>query len=110
MIKIKLLKHLLITILLSVITIFQVRGQTNLDNLIESYTVDLKQKNLCFFLKDISGKYFNNHGRLSKYLDSLNMNLIFAINGGMYKKDHSPQGLYIEDCKIISNIETIQKG
>lgn len=57
-----------------------------------------------FFLKDIKGSYFNNHGNLVKYLKSQGRELKFAMNGGMYLKDASPQGLYIEKGKLIKKI------
>ena len=32
------------------------------------------------------------------------------MNGGMYLKDHSPQGLYIENGRVIKALDTVQKA
>jgi len=62
--------------------------------------------NIQFFLKDDKGKYFNNHGNLKKHLDIKNQQLKFAMNGGMYLEDASPQGLYFENGKLIKKLNT----
>jgi len=36
--------------------------------------------------------------------------LVFAMNGGMYNKDLSPQGLYIENGILLAQIDTITDG
>ena len=37
-------------------------------------------------------------------LEQKHITLNFAMNGGMYKKDGSPQGLYIEEGKMLAPI------
>lgn len=59
-----------------------------------------------FFLKDDQGDYFNNHGNLKQHIESKGQALIFAMNGGMYLKDYSPQGLYIENRKELKTLNT----
>jgi uncharacterized protein YigE (DUF2233 family) len=31
---------------------------------------------------------------------------VFAMNGGMYKPDNSPQGLYIENREVAASLDT----
>jgi uncharacterized protein YigE (DUF2233 family) len=57
-----------------------------------------------FFLKDDNGNYFNNHGNLKKHLEANGKILKFAMNGGMYLEDSSPQGLFIEQFRIIKKL------
>jgi len=47
---------------------------------------------------------------LKEWLARKNQELIFAVNGGMYHKDLSPQGLYIERQKVIKEIDEKEKG
>ena len=69
---------------------------------IVSYRVDAK--NIKMFHKSSSGKIFGNFGNLKTNLKEQNLTLKFAMNGGMYLKDLSPQGLYIENGKLIKSI------
>ncbi len=75
-----------------------------------SYTVDPRAGNLRFYSKDDQGKPFLNHGNLNKWLNDRNQTLVFAANGGMFMKDYSPLGLYIENSKQIQKINRKQKG
>lgn len=71
-------------------------------NGIVSYTTDAK--NIKMFHKDNSGKIFGNFANLNEYVKEQNTTLMFAMNGGMFLKDLSPQGLYIENGKLIKSI------
>jgi uncharacterized protein YigE (DUF2233 family) len=44
--------------------------------------------------------------QLRSRLEQGNRKMLFAMNAGMYKQDNSPQGLYIENQKIISPLDT----
>jgi uncharacterized protein YigE (DUF2233 family) len=61
-------------------------------------------KDIAFYHKDKNGTIFGCFKSLKKHLAKENKRLIFATNGGMYLKDLSPQGLYIENGKIIKQI------
>lgn len=76
-------------------------------NQILSTIIDLKSTDLRLFLKDKSGINYKNIGNLKKKLDSLNIELVFAMNAGMFNSDLSPKGLYIEENQIVSKIDTI---
>jgi uncharacterized protein YigE (DUF2233 family) len=47
---------------------------------------------------------FKNIGTLKTWLENKNEKLVFAMNGGMYKTDNSPLGLYIQDHKTIRRL------
>lgn len=48
------------------------------------------------FLQDEEGQTWGSFGRLAKALDKKGEKLTFAMNAGMYHKDYSPAGLYVE--------------
>jgi len=74
------------------------------------YTVDLQKQDLRFFWKDDEGKIIHNFKNLHTYLHKTGKKLIFAMNGGMYLKGHSPQGLYVENGKILKEIDTVRQA
>jgi uncharacterized protein YigE (DUF2233 family) len=65
------------------------------------YEVSDSNCKIKFFWKDNQGAILHNFSNLKKHVEIENKNLLFASNGGMYLTDYSPQGLYIEDGKII---------
>lgn len=71
-----------------------------------TYEVNLKNQKIDFFWKDSLGNNFSNFLKLKNYLEKNHKKLIFATNGGMYKKDGYPQGLYIEKSIEKNRIET----
>ena len=70
-----------------------------------SYIVNPKKQNLEFFWKNEKGEHFKNAENLISWLKSKNKKLLFSTNGGMYKKDNSPQGLYVENTITKSEID-----
>jgi len=74
------------------------------------HIVNLKKQNLNFYWKDANDVNFKNFGNLKKTVNTNQEKLIFAMNGGMYKKDLSPQGLFIENGVIKTKIDTLQKS
>jgi uncharacterized protein YigE (DUF2233 family) len=73
-----------------------------IDDNILSFTVNPKLENLKLYWKDDKGQIINNFQNLKVYVESKNQKLLFAMNAGMYMKDYSPQGLFIEEQKILS--------
>ena len=63
-------------------------------------------------LKDENNTNYFNFKKLKNTLNRQNKKLLFATNGGMFNKHYNPQGLYIEDGKLISETDfnTIQTG
>ena len=85
---------------------YQLGKPSNEDERFVSYIVNPKKQNLDFFWKNEKGEHFKNAENLISWLKSKNKKLLFSTNGGMYKKDNSPQGLYIENTIIKSEIDT----
>lgn len=96
---------LLITATISV-GFYQFGKPSNEDDRFVSYIVNPKNQNLEFFWKNEKGEHFKNAENLISWLKSKNKKLLFSTNGGMYKKDNSPQGLYIEKTITKSEIDT----
>lgn len=57
-----------------------------------------------FFLKNKASQNYSSLGNLVKNKNAEGKKIIFATNGGMYKPDKSPQGLYVENGKIIEPV------
>ncbi|WP_375558799.1 phosphodiester glycosidase family protein [Bernardetia sp. OM2101] len=74
------------------------------------YEVNPTDQQLDFYWKDSAGKNYENFGILKKSLQKQNKELVFAMNGGMFKRDLSPQGLFIQNEKRLFEIDTVQKG
>lgn len=75
-----------------------------------SYELNSQKTSLQFFSTDERGKSFENHGKLKVYLEEEGRNLIFGMNGGMYKEDLSPVGLYIENGIQKVEIDSQETG
>jgi uncharacterized protein YigE (DUF2233 family) len=71
-----------------------------------SYTVDPKVETLQLFWKDDQGKILNTFSNLNQYLKAKNKSLRFAMNGGMFVQDYAPPGLFIEEGKIVHDLNT----
>ena len=78
------------------------------DTDVVSYVVDLQKEDLKFYWRDNAKQNFRNAGRLKAALQKQGKELVFAMNGGMYLKDGSPQGLYIENGKTLKKVNTTQ--
>jgi uncharacterized protein YigE (DUF2233 family) len=72
-----------------------------------SYTVDPKTADIAFYWKDTDGKIFRNFNALKQFIEHNGRALEFAMNGGMYLKDNSPQGLFIENGAAYSPLDTL---
>ncbi len=72
-----------------------------------TYTVDIKVRDLQLYWKNDSGEILKSIHNLKTYVESKNSILLFAMNGGMFKKDYSPQGLFIQRQKTISQLDTL---
>jgi uncharacterized protein YigE (DUF2233 family) len=98
-------------ILIGLIVFFAFTQNTNQKEAkILSYIIDLKKQEIEFFLKDEENKKIKTFKVLKDWLKTKNKTLIFAMNGGMFKTDFSPQGLYVEKGILITKINTIQNG
>jgi uncharacterized protein YigE (DUF2233 family) len=76
------------------------------DEKILSYTADPQKENIELYWKDDKGEIIGSLGRLRKLVESKNRQLVFAMNAGMYLKDRSPQGLFIQHSQLIKKTDT----
>lgn len=74
--------------------------------MIIDHIVNPKTAELELFWKDEEGNMLGNFEKLKNHLSQNNEKLIFAINGGMFDKNHSPVGLYIENGQMINPLNT----
>ncbi len=94
-----------------VLFLFAFKKQQGLDDpRFVVHTVDLKTQQLKLYWQNKDSINYRNHYHLKKALESQNEKLVFAMNGGMYLRDGSPQGLYIENGIVKAPLDTIKKG
>lgn len=74
-----------------------------------SYVLNPKKQELNFYLKNDNNVNFSNFKKLKSELEKQNKKLVFATNGGMFNKTFNPQGIYIQNGKLISKLDTIKK-
>ncbi|WP_298137390.1 phosphodiester glycosidase family protein [Flavobacterium sp.] len=79
---------------------------TKSDNDFVTYSVNTSKSKLSFYWKNNDHEIFGSIDKLRNWLSKNNNQLIFATNGGMYKKDQSPQGLFIENGIEKTPIDT----
>ena len=68
--------------------------------------VDPKEYHIGIFLNDSAGRPYNYFRNVEKMLAARGQKLAFAVNGGMYHKDFSAVGLYVEDGKQLHALST----
>jgi uncharacterized protein YigE (DUF2233 family) len=71
------------------------------------YRADPGKQEIVLYWKDGQGKPFGSIGNLKNWLLKQNKQLIFAMNGGMFKPDYSPQGLFIQNGEIVRPLDTL---
>lgn len=76
------------------------------DDQFVSYIVDTKKQDLKLYWKDDQQEIFKSIQNLKTWLNKKHKKLAFAMNAGIYKKDNSPQGLFIENQKIVTALDT----
>ncbi len=76
------------------------------DDDIVSYTVDPETQDLSFYWKDDKGQVLGSIQHLKEFLAKKRRKLVFATNGGMFKPDQSPVGLFIEQEVIVTPLDT----
>lgn len=73
-----------------------------------SYTADTQTGHVRLYWKNDTGSIVGSLSHLKTYVESKKLHLIAAMNGGMYKADHSPQGLFIQEGKVVSPADTMK--
>lgn len=81
-------------------------NRNSIDDPILAYTVDTKTQDLQLFWKNDKGETLKSIQNLKNYVESKSLTLTFAMNGGMFNKDFSPQGLFIQNKKTLAVLDT----
>src|ERR1700754_4361999 len=71
-----------------------------------SYIIDPRKQDLKLYYKDDNGHLLGSLGHLKEYLEHKHRKLIFAMNGGMFRPDNSPVGLFIQQQTTITPLDT----
>lgn len=91
-------------ILLTIIALTAYTNQTKSDENFVSYTVNPKKANVKLYWKNDKGEVLNNFKKMKSFIEEKNEKLLFAMNGGMFHRNYSPVGLYIENSKMIRKL------
>jgi uncharacterized protein YigE (DUF2233 family) len=68
--------------------------------------VSANNANVHFYWQDDEGKLLKNIENLKKQVEKNGQRLRFAMNGGMYQEDNKPLGLFIQDGKALTPLNT----
>ena len=92
---------------LATVSIFALApGEKSNDERFISYIVDPKKQDLKLYWKDEKQQNFRSIQNLKTWLEKNHKKLEFAMNAGMYKEDNSPLGLFIENHKTVTPLNT----
>jgi uncharacterized protein YigE (DUF2233 family) len=69
-------------------------------------TINPTVQKINFYWNNSQGNPIGSIGKLKTQVEKEGKTLLFAMNGGMFNRDFSPQGLYIENFKMLANIDT----
>jgi uncharacterized protein YigE (DUF2233 family) len=101
-------KRVIILLLLIGIAALFFQFSSKSDSEFVTYSVNPKKSTVALYWKNEKQITFGSLKNLKAWLSNNNQELLFATNGGMYKKDQSPQGLYIENYVIKSPLDTMK--
>ncbi len=76
------------------------------DEIFVSLAVEARSANVEFFWKNDAGENFGSIENLKSYTEKNGKRLRFAMNGGMYQADGKPLGLFIENGKLVTPLNT----
>jgi uncharacterized protein YigE (DUF2233 family) len=69
--------------------------------------VDPLKQNLQLYWKDEAGQPFRSIGSLRTWLAAKGQRLVFAMNGGIFKEGNVPQGLFIQNKRVLVPLDTM---
>ena len=87
---------------------FIVYEKCSQDETFITYKVDLNDASVKFYWQDEKNSNFKSIKNLKTWLENKNQKLVFATNGGMYQKDGTPQGLFIENFIEKKELDTVE--
>ena len=74
------------------------------------YLVDLAQSEIKMYRNIGDGKTVHTIAEVNNYVKNQGENLVFATNGGMYRPDLTPEGLYVENGKTLFPLNLEKRG
>ncbi|HEU4496147.1 MAG TPA: phosphodiester glycosidase family protein [Flavobacterium sp.] len=80
--------------------------QNSENPMILSFIADLKAQDLQFYWKGDKGEKLKSIQNLKSYVEGKRSRLVFAMNGGMFDKECSPKGLFIQNKKMLVPLDT----
>lgn len=96
-----------ICLFLLVVAGFGISESSSIEEIpILGYTVNPQKQNVQMYWLDDQGQPLQSLERLRDFLKAKDKELLFAMNAGMYKPDHTPQGLFIQQGKEKSPLDT----
>ncbi|MDY0014659.1 MAG: phosphodiester glycosidase family protein [Bacteroidales bacterium] len=69
------------------------------------YVVNPSKQDMAFYWKDDTGAILKTFTNLKTFVESRDLELVFAVNGGMFTSNYSPKGLYIENGKLLHPLD-----
>ncbi|BAV06110.1 phosphodiester glycosidase family protein [Filimonas lacunae] len=99
------LTPIMVMLALAALTVCFSRKQDG-DNRFLTYYADTKKQDIRLYWKDDAGKPLKTLQRLADFVKGKNQRLLFAMNGGMYAAGNIPKGVYIEDAKLVTPLDT----
>jgi uncharacterized protein YigE (DUF2233 family) len=100
------LKKVVFVVIAVLISALFFQFSENRDSDFITYTVNPEKETVALFWKNNQNETFGSIQKLKSWLSNNQKELVFAMNGGMYKKDQSPQGLFIQNYIGKAPIDT----
>jgi uncharacterized protein YigE (DUF2233 family) len=73
-------------------------------------TFTCKAHEVELYWKDDAGRVIGSLQNVKSLVEKKGKHLRFAMNGGMYNKDRSPQGLFIQNDSVLAPLDTLSGG
>ncbi len=96
----------LMLLLIQIITVACTQTNDNRDERFVTFIADPVSDDLQFYWRNDTGKIIRSIENLKVYVESKNMKLRFATNGGMYDKQRNPLGLFIQNERLFKPLDT----
>ena len=71
-----------------------------------AFQMDPRRQHLHLYYQDKTGARLGSLGRLREWLARRGRRLVFACNGGMYRPDHRPVVLFVENGRTLTPLAT----
>jgi uncharacterized protein YigE (DUF2233 family) len=95
-----------ILIVAGITSIFFIKKKVYDENNFLHYQINPKKTPLSFFWLDSNATPLKSIANVKAQVEKNGNQLLFAMNAGMYKKDYSPQGLFMDNFLTQSPIDT----